>query len=66
MSNLTNDDILAMARAVDLRVEEPDLTQVRYSLNAILGAMSNIDVPGLNSQEPLPIIQPQEVSDEQQ
>ena len=56
MSNLTNEQIRAMGKAVNLEIEEPDLTQVRYSLNAILDAMDAIDVPGLNAQEPLPII----------
>ncbi len=60
MSSLTNDEVLAIARAVDLEIHEPDLTQVRYSLNAILDAMDEVDIPGLNSQEPIPIIPPQE------
>ena len=60
MSNLTNEEVRAIARAVDQKIEEPDLTQVRYSLNAILNGMGGIDVPGLNTQEPLPIIPPQE------
>ena len=63
MSNLTNEQIRAMGKAVNLEIEEPDLTQVRYSLNAILDAMDAIDVPGLNAREPLPIILPQEESD---
>lgn len=63
MSNLTNEEVRAIARAVDLKIEEPELTQVRYSLNAIIDAMGRIDVPGLNTQEPLPIIPPQEDSD---
>ena len=57
-TNLTNEEVRAIARAVDLKIEEPELTQVRYSLNAILNAMGSIDVPGLNAQEPLPIVLP--------
>ena len=60
MSSLTNEEVQAMAKAVDLDIDEPDLTQVRLSLNAILEAMSEVDIPGLNAQEPLPIIPPQE------
>ncbi len=63
VSSLTNEEVLAIARAVDLEIHEPDLTQVRYSLNAILEAMDQVDIPGLNAQEPLPIIPPQEQSD---
>ena len=63
MSSLTNEEVLAIAKAVDLEIQEPDLTQVRYSLNAILEAMDQVDIPGLNAQEPLPIITPQEDDD---
>ena len=60
MTSLTNDEIRALCRVVNLEVEEPDLTQVRYSLSAILEAMDRIDIPGLDEQEPLPIIPPRE------
>jgi Asp-tRNA(Asn)/Glu-tRNA(Gln) amidotransferase C subunit len=63
MSSLTNEDVLAIAKAVDLEIHEPDLTQVQLSLNAILEGMEQVDIPGLNAQEPLPIIPPQEESD---
>lgn len=59
MAELSNDDIKALGRAVDLDIQEPDLSQVAYSLNAILEAMDQIDIPGLNSVEPLPIILPE-------
>ena len=62
MSNLTNEEVLAIAKAVDLEIHEPELTQVRHSLNAILEGMDQVDIPGLNAQEPLPIIPPQEQS----
>ena len=58
MANLTNEEIRAMGKAVNLEIQEPELTQVRHSLNAILDAMDAIDVPGLNAQEPLPVILP--------
>lgn len=60
MSSLTNEEVLAIARAVDLEIHEPDLSQVRYSLNAILEAMDQVDIPDLNAQEPIPIIPPRE------
>lgn len=65
MSSLTNEEVLAIAKAVDLEIHEPDLTQVRLSLNAILEAMDEVDIPDLNAQEPLPIIPPQEEADGQ-
>ena len=60
MAELTNEEIKALARAVNLEIKEPELTHVAYSLNAMLEAMDNIDIPGLNSVEPLPIILPEE------
>ncbi len=59
MVELSNEDIKSLGRAVDLDIQEPELTQVAYSLNAILQAMDKIDIPGLNSVEPLPIILPE-------
>jgi len=58
MAKLSREDIQALARAVNLEIREPELTDVAYSLNAILEAMDNIDIPGLNAIEPLPIILP--------
>lgn len=59
MAELSNADIKALARAVNLEIQEPELTHVAYSLNAILEAMDNIDIPCLNAVEPLPIILPE-------
>jgi Asp-tRNA(Asn)/Glu-tRNA(Gln) amidotransferase C subunit len=59
MAELSNEDIKALGRAVNLDIQEPELTQVAYSLNAILEGMDQIDIPGLNSVEPLPIILPE-------
>ena len=63
MAELSNEDIKALGRAVNLDIQEPELTQVAYSLNAIPEAMDKIDIPGLNSVEPLPIILPEGSSD---
>jgi Asp-tRNA(Asn)/Glu-tRNA(Gln) amidotransferase C subunit len=56
MPELNNDEIQALAKAVGLEIQDPELTEVGYSLNAILEAMDRIDVDGLNAVEPLPII----------
>lgn len=60
MIDLSNQEVQALGRAVGLNIQEPELSQVTYSLNAILELMEEIDVPELNSVEPLPIILPQE------
>jgi hypothetical protein len=58
MTDLTTDEVRAMGHAVGLDIQEPELTEVTYSLNALLGALDTINPPGLESVEPLPIILP--------
>ena len=64
MPKLSNEDVQALCRAVNLDIQEPDLSQVAYSLNAILIGMDAVDLPGLNAVEPLPIIPPESMSGE--
>ena len=56
--DLTNDEIRALGHAVGLEIQDPELTEVAYSLNALLGALDEINPPGLDEVEPLPIILP--------
>jgi len=58
VEDLTNPEIQALGRSVGLDIQEPELTEVAYSLNAILESMDEIDVPGVNAVEPLPLILP--------
>ena len=58
MADLTKDEIRAMGHAVGLEIEDPELTEVMYSLNALLESLDAINPPGLNDIEPLPIILP--------
>ncbi len=58
MPDLTNPEIQALGRAVGLDIQEPELTQVNYSLNAILNAVAAINVLGVNAVEPLPLLLP--------
>ncbi len=55
MADLTNEEIHALGRSVGLDIREPELTQVGYSLNALLEAMAAINAPGASFVEPLPI-----------
>ena len=57
-ADLTKDDIRAMGKAVGLEINDPELTEVMYSLNALLESLDAINPPGLNDVEPLPIILP--------
>ena len=63
MSSLRREEIYSLLRAAGLRAEEPELTEVQHNLSAILRAMEDIDLPELNSQEPLPIIMPEKPLD---
>ena len=58
MADLTKEEIRALGHAVGLEIEEPELTEVMYSLNAILEALDELNPPGLDDVEPLPIIIP--------
>lgn len=58
MADLTKDEIRALGHAVGLEINDPELTEVMYSLNALLESLDAINPPGLDSVEPLPIILP--------
>ena len=58
MADLTKDEIRALGHAVGLEIQDPELTEVMYSLNALLEALDQINPPGLDDVEPLPIILP--------
>ncbi len=58
MPDLTKDEIRALGHAVGLEIQDPELTEVAYSLNALLEALDEINPPGLDDVEPLPIILP--------
>jgi len=58
MADLNKDEIRAMGKAVGLDINDPELTEVMYSLNALLESLNAINHPGLNDVEPLPIILP--------
>jgi hypothetical protein len=58
MADLTKDEVRALGHAVGLEIQDPELTEVTYSLNALLEALNAISPPGLEDVEPLPIILP--------
>ena len=58
MADLDKDEIRALGKAVGLDIQDPELTEVMYSLNALLEALDAINPPGLDAVEPLPIIVP--------
>ena len=58
MADLSKEDIQALGRAAGLDIQDPELTEVMYSLNALLESLDAINPPGLEEVEPLPIILP--------
>ena len=58
MADLTKDEVIALGHAVGLEIQDPDLTEVTHSLNALLESLDKINPPGLDSVEPMPIILP--------
>ena len=58
MADLTKEEVVALGHAVGLEIQDPELMEVTHSLNALLGALTKINPPGLDAVEPLPIILP--------
>ncbi len=58
MVDLTKDEVKALGHAVGLEIQDPELTEVTYNLNALLEALDEVNPPGLAEVEPLPIILP--------
>lgn len=64
MPDLTHDDILTLARASGVNIPPELVAEVGFSLNGVLEALENMDIPGLDEIEPLPIILPSPPSGE--
>ena len=58
MDDLTKEQVNAMGLAVGLDIQDPELTEVTYNINALLQALEQANPPGLNAIEPLPITLP--------
>jgi hypothetical protein len=58
MADLTKEEVIALGHGVGLEIQDPELTEVTHSLNALLEALNQINPPGLDAIEPLPIILP--------
>ena len=58
MADLSREEILTLARAAGVTIPPELVAEVGYSLNGVLEALANIDIPGLDEIEPLPIILP--------
>ena len=63
MPDLTDSDIQTLARAAGVTIPPELVAEVGYSLNGVLEALENMDIPGLEEIEPLPIILPRPTVD---
>ena len=53
---LTREDVARLAKLRGLPVEESDLDEIRFRLNALSDALSALDDPELDTSDPLPIL----------
>lgn len=58
MADLNDTELNALAKAAGIDIPRDLLTEVDYSLNALLDALDQIEVPDLDRVEPLPILLP--------
>lgn len=56
MADLSDADVLAMAKASNIEIPADLVTEVRESLNGLLAALAAIEEPDVAGIEPLPII----------
>ena len=58
MADLTKEEIKSLGRAVGIDLQEPHLSEVTYNINALRELLDDLNPPGLDQVEPLPIIHP--------
>ena len=56
---LSRDDVARLARLRDIPIDESDLDEVRYRLNALSEALATLDDPELDGVDPLPVLLPE-------
>ena len=57
MSELNEDEIRGLAKAVNIEIQDSDITDISYSLNAMLEAIDSINPEGINAVEPLSLVE---------
>ncbi len=56
MADLTKEEVVALGHAVGLEIQDPELSEVTYSLNALLEALDGIDLDNLGTAEPAGVV----------
>ena len=58
MADLSEAEILTLAKAAGVSIPPDLVAEVGFSLNGLLEALNDIDLAGLDQVEPLPIVLP--------
>lgn len=58
MADLTKEEVKSLGKAAGLDLQEPHLTEVTYNINALKELLDDLNPPGFDEVEPLPIIHP--------
>lgn len=58
MADLSEAEILTLAKAAGVNIPAALVAEVGYSLNGLLEALGKIESPDLDQVEPLPIVLP--------
>ena len=58
MEDLTHEEIKTLAKAANITIPDELVAEIGYSLNGLLQALNEIDLPGIAEVEPLPIVIP--------
>jgi Asp-tRNA(Asn)/Glu-tRNA(Gln) amidotransferase C subunit len=53
MVALTKEEVRALGHAMGLEIHDPELTEVTYSLNALLEDLDEVNPQGLDNVEPI-------------
>jgi hypothetical protein len=62
MADLSEDDVRTLGRAVGIEIQDSQLKEVGYYINALRDLMDEIEPEGLDAVEALPVIPPHERS----
>jgi len=58
MEDLTHEDIKTLAKVANITIPDELIPEIGYSLNGLLQALHEINLPGIAEVEPLPIVIP--------
>lgn len=55
-THLTRDDVLNLARMAGLPIEDSEVDEIRFRLNALMEALGQLDSQDLAGVDPLPLL----------